>query len=316
MSIKLIFKSSQLLGLLLLLFSCESEAPSANKAQSLLPQPSASFQLSYQLDKPDTFFLLKNDLVEISGLSMDASNDKLLAINDEEGIIFYLNYETGQVEKQVKFGKMNDYEGIETVGEKVYVTKSNGTIYEITDLRRPLQLTETYPTFLKTINDVEGLAYDARSNSLLLACKGKAGEGEAFKKSRAIYTFNLNQKELSPEPFLLIKREAVAAFFNKEKSKNPLAAYWQDFTIEQLSKAFAPSGIAIHPKTGNLYLLSSSGKMLLILGKNKEILHLVKLDASLMRQPEGICFHPDGRLFISSEGDGARGRLLVFSPRS
>jgi uncharacterized protein YjiK len=40
-----------------------------------------------------------------------------------------------------------------------------------------------------------------------------------------------------------------------------------------------------------------------------------KLDKELLPQPEGICFSPDGIMFISSEGKGGKGRILVFQPR-
>ncbi len=308
--------------LLLLFVACEPSVQQANTEEvathktDINPSPKTGFQIPYQLNKPDTSFKLVYDLKEISGLSMTRDEQQLLAVNDEQGVIFYISPETGKVEKKVKFGKMNDYEGIEAVKREIYVTKSNGTILEVKDVGRPLQVTESFPTFLKNENDVEGLGYDAVSNSLLLACKGKAGEGDDLKKSRTIYAFDLKTKELKPEPLLVIKRATIEAFLNSEEQKSRWMNYWKEFTIEQLAKAFAPSAIALHPKTRNRYILSSSGKLLVVLNSKGEILQIEKLDDTLMRQPEGLCFRSDGTMFISSEGRGAKARLLVFKPEN
>jgi len=51
---------------------------------------------------------------------------------------------------------------------------------------------------------------------------------------------------------------------------------------------------------------------LLILSKDGAKEALVDLSPSLYKQPEGICFTPDGNLFISSEGDGGDGYILKF----
>ncbi len=321
---------AQNLGLfiiILLVFACEAgteeaktDIKTANEATATvvdkvkqLQKP--SFEIPYQLNAPDTIFKLVRDLKEISGLTMTSNEEQLLAVNDEQGIIFYLNYETGNAEESVKFAKMNDYEGIEAIGKSIYVTKSNGTIIQVKDIGSPLQVAESFPTFLKTANDVEGLGYDAERGDLLLACKGKAGEGEDLKKSRAIYSFNIKTKELNSLPFLVIKRAAIVNFLSTDKVQNTWAAYWKDFSIEQIAKGFSPSGIAIHPSTKNRYILSSAGaNLLMVLNPGGEILQIEKIDPELLRQPEGICFHSDGRLFISSEGRGGKARLLVFSP--
>jgi uncharacterized protein YjiK len=41
---------------------------------------------------------------------------------------------------------------------------------------------------------------------------------------------------------------------------------------------------------------------------------MIKLNPKIFRQPEGICFSPDGTMYIASEGDGMEGTLLKFKP--
>ena len=43
-----------------------------------------------------------------------------------------------------------------------------------------------------------------------------------------------------------------------------------------------------------------------------KLLSSVALSPDLFKKPEGICFAPDGTLFIASEGDGGNGYILRF----
>jgi len=72
---------------------------------------------------------------------------------------------------------------------------------------------------------------------------------------------------------------------------------------------------SIHPKTGNYYVLSANAHRLVVMNRNGKTLSSVALDPKLLRQPEGICFSPDGTLFIASEGDGKKGYLLQFDAK-
>ena len=69
-----------------------------------------------------------------------------------------------------------------------------------------------------------------------------------------------------------------------------------------------PSGIAVQPKTGDYYVLAAEGSRLLVVNRKGKVQSSVALDKALFKQPEGICFAPDGTLYIASEG----GDLLQF----
>ncbi|MBK7408618.1 MAG: SdiA-regulated domain-containing protein [Saprospirales bacterium] len=78
--------------------------------------------------------------------------------------------------------------------------------------------------------------------------------------------------------------------------------------------AFAPSALAIHPLTGHLYLLSSVGKLLVVLDRETgAIIYVQKLKKSVHPQPEGICFDPDGTMYISNEGKDGNGLIHKFA---
>ena len=75
---------------------------------------------------------------------------------------------------------------------------------------------------------------------------------------------------------------------------------------------FKPSGLAVHPKTGFTFVIGTVGKMMVILDKDGELHDLIPLDPKIFLQPEGICFSPNGDLYISSEGRGQDGYILKF----
>ena len=53
--------------------------------------------------------------------------------------------------------------------------------------------------------------------------------------------------------------------------------------------------------------------MLIVIDREDEIKELIPLDPEIFRQPEGICFDERGNLFISSEGRGKNGYILMFN---
>ena len=62
-------------------------------------------------------------------------------------------------------------------------------------------------------------------------------------------------------------------------------------------------------------MISSVGKLLVVLDRDGYILGVHALDPNLFRQPEGICFSPEGDLYISNEGRGGKGYVLKFKPK-
>jgi len=65
-----------------------------------------------------------------------------------------------------------------------------------------------------------------------------------------------------------------------------------------------------------MYLLAAEGARLLVLDRMGIIRTVARLDPKTFRQPEGICFAPDGTLFIASEGKDGKGYILKFAPKA
>lgn len=258
---------------------------------------------NYDLSKPDAKYLLPYVLEEISGMTYYKPG-VIACIQDEDGKIFFYNHKDREVENTIRFDGSGDYEGISNDGEKLYVVKSNGDIFKVA--LRPngeLEKSKKYETDLKKGNDVEGLTYDPEKDELIAACKAEAGiKGEDL-KGRGFYRFDLDKKEIKKKPIFNITQNDIKIYLEKNK----------DFEYEANRINFRPSGIALHPINNHFYIIASVGKLMLITNKEGEIKGSVPLDPRLLGQPEGICFAPNGDLFISSEGQGDKGYILKFN---
>jgi uncharacterized protein YjiK len=75
---------------------------------------------------------------------------------------------------------------------------------------------------------------------------------------------------------------------------------------------FKPSAIAVHPQTGEVFILSSVDHVLISCDENGNVTGYALLDAGLFRQPEGIAFFPNGDMLIANEAAGKEPTLLLF----
>lgn len=255
----------------------ESDGISATK-----PVPAGSYDLS----KPARQWTLGKELKEISGLAW-IDNEHLLAIEDLHPILYFLKLGPNAIiEKKVAFGPVSDkkfdVEDVAIANQTVYALWSHGAIYKIENWKGN-PVVKKIQTFLSKENNTEGLAYDPVSGNLLVACKNDAAVEDEKKSTRSVFAFNLKSETLQTTPYFLIHKKD----FKKLGDKPDLN----------------PSAIAVHPITHDIYILSTRGTKCLAQYSHEGVLKNVQLiDKTEMVQPEGMCFAPDGTLFISTEG--------------
>jgi hypothetical protein len=76
---------------------------------------------------------------------------------------------------------------------------------------------------------------------------------------------------------------------------------------------FKPSAGAINPKTGDIFLISSVNKILVIVENDGKVKDVFPIDPKLFKQPEGLTFTPKGDLLISNESAGiGPATILLF----
>jgi DNA-binding beta-propeller fold protein YncE len=106
---------------------------------------------------------------------------------------------------------------------------------------------------------------------------------------------------------LLLASKHKGKIYAYEPETGDLKELWK---IDE--KKFAPSALAIHPLTNEIYVISSVSKELLVLSADGEIKASHQLTRKEFKQPEGIAFAPNGDLYISNEGRGGDGNILLF----
>jgi uncharacterized protein YjiK len=268
----------------------------------------------YDLAQESASYSLNKELKEISGLTFIGKNE-IYCVQDEDGIVFRYNLKKEKVDKKIDFAKDSDYEGIAVVGEELYVLKSNGTLYKIknyTKSKKPKVAKIT--TFLDSSCDAEGLCYDEESGRLLIACKGNQGSNKGLSMKKLIYSFDLTAQTLQEKPLFVISVKKVQRLKKQGVSQKAYDEFLS--SVGKNNSTFNPSGIAIHPLTKEIYLVSAVGNTLLILSKKGKPKHAEHLDGKMFKQPEGIAFDEKGTMYISNEGRGGKANIKSFIYKS
>ncbi|RYY43977.1 MAG: hypothetical protein EOO06_18900, partial [Chitinophagaceae bacterium] len=227
-------------------------------------------------------------LVEVSGIAyIDAQ--RFACVQDEAGTIYIYNTATATIEKEIPFTGAGDFEGITLKGDKAYVVRSDGVIFEV-DMRTGKAA--EYKTFLTAANNIESLVYQASGNRLLTAAKEPDTDDPGYKN---IYAFDLATKTLLKEPVMRI---------NIDDSE-----FHQSGKSGKKKKYFMPSAIAVHPVQNDIYILDGPRSRMLVAGPDGQVKKLYELGNQFYK-PEGISFSPAGDLFISNEGKKIPGNIL------
>ncbi|GGK57547.1 hypothetical protein GCM10011405_02070 [Rufibacter glacialis] len=258
--------------------------PKKNKKKKTVEMASAAVQVNQKWDVPEI-------LREVSGIAY-LDNGKFACVQDEAGVIFLYDTQKQQIERQITFGAAGDYEGIALVGNTAYIMRSDGKLFEVTNIHSPKNEIKEYATPLTEAHNVEGLGYDAKNNRLLVAIKGEEAGAPAYK---GVYAFDLASKKLSDQPVF------------KLNLNDPLLPQTEK---KDLSKVWQPSEIAVHPVTGEIYLTEGANPQLFILNPDGSIKARHKLSDAAFYKPEGIAFSPEGELYISNEGKKKAGNIL------
>lgn len=266
-----------------------------------------SYQLPYNLGKADAVIKLPKELVEISGLTITPPPGHLLCLNDEEGIVYEVDQGDGSILRTIQHSKKDDYEGIALVGDSIIAIESNGNM-KVVSYDTGQKIAE-WKTALSVDNDIEGLTYDPSLGRLLIAAKGDSQLGRNSKGSKSIFAFDLVTQELVEIPAYTIGIDAVPPTLLPHAMDTDMIS---TAVFGQRLREIAPSGIAIHPITGNIYVLSARGAVLVVLSPAGTALSYALLRHADHRQAEGIAFSADGDLYIADEGGLNKGRITIY----
>jgi len=275
--------------LIVLLFGfCEQETKEKKPVNAANESKSQLAISGYDLKHPSQSWKLPDELKEISGI-VKLGGDSLLAIEDLHASLYFLRLENSKasVTTTLPFATNQkdkfDIEDVAMIGDTIYALWSHASVFKIWNWRSKIQSKE-YSTVLDKKNNTEGLAYDPVSGDLLIACKKESGDEDEKKTTRAVYEFDIKRGELRTNPFLLVEKKD-----------------FKKFVADKVE--FFPSGIAVHPVSHDIYIISTKGnKCIACYSHSGELKSFEYLDKDLLPQPEGICFDAAANLYISTEG--------------
>lgn len=268
----------------------------------------------YNLSAPDKTLILPDTLREVSGLTnIDSTN--FVCIQDENGILFIYDAVNNRLKKQYTFNIDGDYEGITRVDQTIYVLRSDGTLFEISNYTSDNFKLTSYATGIPSNNN-EGLCYDQDNKRLLIACKGKIGKGPEYKDKRVIYGFDLQTKKLTNESVFDFDLQVIKDFaINKNINLPTKTRKQKGQPITEPFIKFRTSAIGIHPLTKKLFLLSASDYLLFTFNLNGDLDHIEQLNPTIFNKAEGITFYENGDMLITNEGQDKKPTLLYFKYR-
>lgn len=265
--------------------------------------------LYYNLSNPDFIIKLPSALNEISGITAIGENI-IACVQDENGIIFIYDISKNTVTNKIYFADNGDYEGIAIVDTNIYVLRSDGVIFEISDFDKKEKKIKYYSTMIPAA-DNEGLCFDKKNNRLLVTCKSNPEKGKEKKDKRMIFSFDLTSKKLSKEPILMFDVDDLYPYIDDENTANKKNN--KKKKSKKVQFKFRISEISVNPLTDEYYLLSAVDNLLLILDNSGKIKSVEKLPHDIFIQAEGITFLENGDMLISNEGQNKKATLLRFS---
>ncbi|WP_205512807.1 SdiA-regulated domain-containing protein [Longitalea arenae] len=264
-------------------------------------------------------WLLPEELKEISA-NVFQDDNRMACIQDNAGIIYIYNLQNKTIDEKIQFAEKGDYEGLAMVKNAWYVLRSDGLLYEVQPQAGKKPLVKTFHLPFEAENDMESLCFDSANNRLLIGVKEK---DLTEKDKKGIYSFDLKSRQMNKNAVFYIEstvngddKDAKDA----EKDKNKSDDKEKDDKDKGKKKKkgndeIKPSGIAIDPKSNELYILDGPSSRLFIADAKGTITSRIQLDKKTFPQPEGLCFNSKGELYISSEaGKNEQGVIVKFNP--
>jgi len=243
----------------------------------------------YNFSKPNVY-KLPTILDEISGVAFYPKDSGIFAIQDEKGWLFKIHLKKPLQIERWKFSNGADYEDVSRVDSTFFVLRSKGVV-ERFKFATPDSVSIQPFRISEGKNEFETLYYDSSIQKLVIICKNCE---EDSRKEVSSFIFDPASDTFSPS----FKIETATI---------------REELGEDDKFRFKPSAAAVHPLTGELYVIASVNRALVILKKDHSVRSVYKIDPALFKQPEGLTFTPKGDLIISNEAaDHGVGEILFF----
>jgi len=241
--------------------------------------------------EPSMTRFLPDRVHEVSGLAV-APDGRLFAHDDEIGVIYEINAADGSIVKWFAIGEpivTGDFEGLTiTPAGDFWLTTSTGRLYRFREGEdRGNVRYERANTGLEEDCEIEGVAYQAANESLILACKRTYGRSMEDRAALRIWPIGGGPAE-------------------------PWGASAGDYAGAARAPSFTPSDVTIDAASGRVLVLSSRSAALVELSPDGELLGARRLEGR-HRQAEGAAVMADGSLVVADEGGNDQAQISHYA---
>lgn len=247
----------------------------------------------FDLIHPSEINILPMGVSSFSDLTlMDSLH--LVGIEPISGNVVFLDINNYSISSQLSLGSDFRFQAISRIDSTLILMDSENKVHFLLppyDINSFVSSNETIENFHSP-----GICLHESTKRLFLISEVQEKEEGQF--SSYLYAFNLNKNKLSDEPLFEINLTDIESFAIKNNLSLPttIVANSGD-TIQGLD--FNPSAIAVHPKTNEIYILSSD-RSLIVYNQFGEVVNFTSLDASIFSKPTGMTFQDNGDLLISN----------------
>lgn len=277
-------KKTGLLSLLLIivLWGCASNA----KDEGSFTSPPG-----YNLNRP-VIYKLPPALDEISGIVYVQKDHSVLSIQDERGWLYKIHLKSDLDLQKWQYFKGADFEDIVLVDSTFFVLESTGNLIQFRFINPDSVQVKKHDFPVEGKNEFEILYHDNKKRQLVLLCKDCERDD---KNSLSAFAFNLDSNAYASAPAYVTDIRKIEDLMDEKKVR------------------FKPSAATINPLTGDLFIVSSINKVLVVSDLNGVPKQVYRINPKLYKQPEGMAFTPRGDLLISNESaDIGAANILFF----
>jgi hypothetical protein len=156
----------------------------APAAQDPAPRAKASIP-GYDLARPSASFDLPPALAEISALT-DVDDHTVACVQDEHGVVYFVDLRRGAVTRSSRFGPDGDYEGLTRIGDDLWVLRSDGLVVQLVPHGDTFAVGKQL-TLAIGHQDIEGLGYDPFQKHILVVPKDPPEGTKDARRQRFVF---------------------------------------------------------------------------------------------------------------------------------
>ena len=253
-----------------LLFACSQPQATAELVAEILPLP--------------------EQLREISGLA-HIGDGQLIAIADELGTIFRINFNQKDVAELASFGQpptAADFEGLAVRDGSIYAITSSGVLYQrsIADID-PASFRKV-KTKLGKQCEIEGLAADPNSPLLWLLCK--TPYKKKHKNKLVVFAWNVVEQRQDKTRTIATKYKALG-----------------------FKKSLSPSALSISTSGDEMFILAAQQKAFVVISSKGEFVRNGRLPSKKIHlQTEGLA-QVGSSMFLADEASKGAATLTRYA---